>query len=147
MSIHFVFVEEEARLAKEVSVKQDVKNLHDTFAYIDKVVKRIGNHVQRDFRDEEDRKQRELEKGKSKSKKPRNKGRGDRSSLQEDSSMSLHWDDYEGMNEMERAQLLERAINVLTTDTKPPKRQSRWQTFDDEEEESEDADECSSYSS
>jgi hypothetical protein len=114
------------------------------------VVKRIGNHVQRDLRDEEERKQREIDK-KSKGKKTAKRvGGHDRKGLHEDSSMSLHWDDYEGMNETERAMLLERAINVLTTENKPVKRQSGWRHYDEDGDEDEDdddddhVDECSS---
>lgn len=125
-----------ARVQKELNVQQDIANLYGVFTYIDKVSKRIGGHIQRDLRDYEATiKQQEhharlaasadkgsIEPGSSSSSStPRHAyyppcppggyaapGGGVYSDL------SLHWEDYENMNELERAQLLERAIGVLT---------------------------------
>ena len=102
-------------------MKQDILNLQEMFAYIDKVTRRIGSSIQRDLKDAEIKRKLESKKKKQQSSKPKHRNKSYESdsssnSASIDEDLSLHWDDYEGMNEVERGQLLERAIKVLTND-------------------------------
>ena len=150
-------VDADAAAEKEGKVKQDILNLQEMFAYIDKVTRRIGSSIQRDLKDAEIKRKNESKK-KKKQVVQKHKGRhyddSDSSSIGAsiDEDLSLHWEDYEGMNEVERGKLLERAIKVLTVDNNPDKNKysdsrnkynSKSQRIEEEEEEDSEASELS----
>ena len=115
-------------------MKQDIANLYGIFKYIDKVSKRMGAHIQRDLRDSEEARKRK-EKAAAEAARRQGERGGDKDSSSSFSSSSgsasarddlgvfadasLHWEDYEGMTDIERAALLEKAIGVLTHDQLP----------------------------
>lgn len=123
-------LEAEGKAEKLLNTRQDIANLYGIFGYIEKTTKRIGGHLQREMREEELQKKREAER----------RARQQNAAVRENSSLpdscssaygsgdvdalgsevSLHWDDYERMNDVERAQLLEQAIRVLTVDAGVP---------------------------
>lgn len=101
-------------------VKDDIANLNEIFQHIDRTSKRISSAIQKDYKEF-------LEKQKKSKSKSLEKVAAEHGNCMDDSSVmeecgsvrseiSLHWEDYEKMNDLERAQLLERAITVLAED-------------------------------
>lgn len=92
------------RREKEL-LREDISILSDIFTYIDRTSRRISQELISDFRLKE--LQGEID---SRAMHKHDNEDGD---LDED---SLHWSQYEDLDEGQRAQLLEKAINVLAND-------------------------------
>ena len=84
--------------------REDIATMSEIFTYIDRTSRRISQELISDFR------LKELQ-GEIDSR--AHKRDGDDADIDED---SLHWSQYEDLDEGQRAQLLEKAINVLAND-------------------------------
>ena len=85
------------------AVKSDIALIHDIFSYIDKTTRRITTQMA------STNKIKELED-------KVNNFNTNHPIHHHDDDMSLHWSQYEDMDESQRAELLERAIMVLGND-------------------------------
>lgn len=105
--------EEALKAAKQESVQKDIDILLDVTLYIDRVKERMKRRLVRDYEDrlEEEEAAERLRRGGGRRRADDDFGEADGAEFD-----PPIWENYEGMDEAERAALLERAIMVLGED-------------------------------